>query len=603
MKKYQENEAQQKSFSLKTWAKVLPFLKPYRWIILGIVIMMLFSSLVDILLPLLQKYAIDAFIIQNTTENIGWYVFIFAASVIIQAVVVILFTRMAMKVETNVGRDMRDKLFTHLQRLPVSYYNFTPVGYIMARVLNDSQRIGGMIAWSLVDIFWAVAYIIGAFVSMMLLNVVLALVVMIIVPLMAIVTVLFQRKILFANRKVRKVNSYMTGQFNEGIVGARTSKTLVIEEKNMREFSDVTNEMYGVSMRAAKLNARFIPIIMFLTSIITALILWQGGILAQEQLLQIGTLSAFVSYATGIFDPIQTIARTMADFIAVQPNIERVSDMLAVEPMIKDTPEVEEKYGDIFDAKPENWEPIQGDIEFKDVSFHYPDSEEEILSHFDLKVPAGTTVAIVGETGAGKSTIVNLICRFFEPTGGQILIDGVDYRERSQLWLHSNIGCVLQHPHLFSGTVADNLRYGRLDATDEELWAAARLASVDQIAAKMDKGYDSFVGEGGDRLSTGEKQLVSFARAIVADPRIFVLDEATSSIDAHTEQLIQEAIAYLLEGRTSFIIAHRLSTIRKSDIILVVKDGKIVERGSHDELMDMEGYYHSLYTNQFTEEV
>ena len=256
----------------------------------------------------------------------------------------------------------------------------------------------------------------------------------------------------------------------------------------------------------------------------------------------------------------------------------------------------------MFHPNRENWEPIRGEIEFRDVSFHYPDGEEEILHHFNLKIPAGSTIAIVGETGAGKSTLVNLACRFFEPTKGQILIDGRDYRERSQLWLHSHLGYVLQNPHLFSGTVMENIRYGRLDATDEEVIAAAKAVSADQVVEKLENGYQSDVGEGGDRLSTGEKQLISFARAVLADPRIFVLDEATSSIDTQTEQLIQQATAKLLQNRTSFLIAHRLSTIRQADLILVVKDGRIVEQGKHIELLQKKGYYHDLYSRQFEEE-
>ena len=267
-----------------------------------------------------------------------------------------------------------------------------------------------------------------------------------------------------------------------------------------------------------------------------------------------------------------------------------------------DSKEITDKYGDSFYPKKENWEKLQGEIEFKDVSFHYPDGNEEVLSHFNLKIPEGTTVAIVGETGAGKSTLVNLACRFFEPTQGQILIDGKDYRERSQLWLHSNIGYVLQNPHLFSGTVMENIRYGNLEATDEQVIAAAKAVSADLVVDKLENGYQSDVGEGGDRLSTGEKQLISFARAVLADPRIFVLDEATSSIDTQTEQLIQNATMQLLEGRTSFLIAHRLSTIRKADVILVVKDGKIIEQGKHLELLKKKGYYHDLYSKQFQEE-
>ena len=279
-----------------------------------------------------------------------------------------------------------------------------------------------------------------------------------------------------------------------------------------------------------------------------------------------------------------------------------MTTLLDQKPTVKDSPEVVEKYGDTFQPKKENWEPIRGDIEFQDVSFRYPDGKEDVLSHFNLKVPAGTTIAIVGETGAGKSTLVNLACRFFEPTEGRILIDGKDYRERSQLWLHSSIGYVLQSPHLFSGTIEDNIRYGRLDATEEEIREAARAVSADLVAEKLEKGYQTDVGEGGGRLSTGEKQLVSFARAILADPRIFVLDEATSSIDTQTEQLIQKATEKLLEGRTSFIIAHRLSTIRHADLILVVRDGKIIEQGKHEELLEKQGYYYHLCRQQFQEE-
>ena len=304
----------------------------------------------------------------------------------------------------------------------------------------------------------------------------------------------------------------------------------------------------------------------------------------------------------GIFEPIQQIARILADIISAQANIERVCGLLEEVPAIEDAPDVVEKYGDNFVGKTENWEPIRGDIEFRDVTFRYPDGNENILEHFNLKIPAGTTVAIVGETGAGKSTLVNLACRFFEPTEGTILIDGRDYRERSQLWLHSNIGYVLQNPHLFSGSIKENIRYGRLNSTDAEIEAAAKAVSADTVVEKLENGYDSDVGEGGDRLSTGEKQLISFARAVLADPAIFVLDEATSSIDTQTEQLIQSAISHLLKGRTSFLIAHRLSTIRHADVILVVKDGKIIESGSHEELLHKKGYYFSLYTKQFEKE-
>lgn len=360
--------------------------------------------------------------------------------------------------------------------------------------------------------------------------------------------------------------------------------------------------MRTAAIRAARLSAVYVPLVLFCGSLATAIVVGKGGQMVLDNLLMIGTLSAFTSYAVGIFEPIQQLARNLAELISIQANIERVTTLLDQKPTVKDSPEVVEKYGDTFHPKKENWEPIRGDIEFQDVSFRYPDGKEDVLSHFNLKVPAGTTIAIVGETGAGKSTLVNLACRFFEPTEGRILIDGKDYRERGQLWLHSSIGYVLQSPHLFSGTIEDNIRYGRLDATEEEIREAARAVSADLVAEKLEKGYQTDVGEGGGRLSTGEKQLVSFARAILADPRIFVLDEATSSIDTQTEQLIQKATEKLLEGRTSFIIAHRLSTIRHADLILVVRDGKIIEQGKHEELLEKQGYYYHLCRQQFQEE-
>lgn len=598
---YEEQEFT-KSFDIKIWKKILPFLKPYKKIFIMIISLNVFCSLVDIALPLFQRYAIDHFIEEKTIDGIAGFGVIYAIVILLQTMSVIFFTRGNMNVEMKVGRDLKRACFVHLQTLSFSYYNVTPVGYILARVMSDTNRIAGLVAWNLIDVLWASTYVLGVFIAMLILNWRLALLVIIIVPVIALLTVYFQNKILTWNRKVRKINSKITGAYNEGIMGAKTSKTLVIEDKNYGDFQGITDEMKTAGVRAARLSAVYIPLVMLFSSLATALVLAKGGTMVLNNLLMIGTLSAFTSYAVGIFEPIQQLARNIADIISVQANIERVAGLLDQEPQILDSKEIMDKYGDSFYPKKENWETLHGEIEFKDVSFHYPDGTEEVLSHFNLKIPEGTTVAIVGETGAGKSTLVNLACRFFEPTEGQILIDGKDYRERSQLWLHSNIGYVLQNPHLFSGTVMDNIRYGNLEATDEQVIAAAKAVSADLVVDKLENGYQSDVGEGGDRLSTGEKQLISFARAVLADPRIFVLDEATSSIDTQTEQLIQNATMQLLEGRTSFLIAHRLSTIRKADVILVVKDGKIIEQGKHLELLKKKGYYHDLYSKQFQEE-
>ena len=598
---YEEKEYAQ-SFDWRVWRGLMPFLRPYRKTIALVVVFNLLCALIDILLPLFQRYAIDHFIEEGTTEGMFGFGAAYFAAILLQALFVILFTRGSMRIEMYFGRDLKRACFVHLQTLSFSYYNVTPVGYIHSRVMSDTNRIATMTAWNLFDMLWSLAYVLGVFVAMLLLNVQLAMLIILVVPAIAALTWYFQNRILHWNRKVRKLNSKITGAFNEGITGAKTSKTLVIEEQNHRQFRELTEEMRASSVRAARLSAVYIPLVLFVSSAATAVVLARGGFLVGRDLLLLGTLSAFTSYAVGIFEPIQQFARNLADFISMQASMERVTGLLHEVPQVVDAPQVVEKYGDTFHPKRENWETIRGEITFEDVSFRYPDGDEDVLSHFSLHIPAGTTVAIVGETGAGKSTLVNLACRFFEPTEGRILIDGVDYRERSQLWLHSSIGYVLQSPHLFSGTVMENIRYGRLEASEQEVRRAAEAVSADTVVNKLEQGYDTPVGEGGDRLSTGEKQLISFARAVLADPRIFVLDEATSSIDTETEQLIQNAVARLLDGRTSFLIAHRLSTIRHADVILVVKDGHIVEQGRHEELLRRQGYYHTLYSRQFAEE-
>ena len=588
--------------SLRTWGKLLPFLKPYSRQMALILVTMLISAGIDISYSLLSGYAVDRFVTPRTTQGIGWFALGYFAVVLCQMICTLIFARVALKVEMYLGRDLKKKLFTHLQTLSFSYYNVNPVGTIMARVMSDTNRIGGVFAWSLVDIFWSSAYVLGSMAVMLFLNWKLALLIIAVVPVIALLTLYFQKKILHINRKARRINAEITRHYNEGISGAKTSKTLVIEDQNTQAFREVTSRMRATMVRGVLLNAVYVPIIGFLTALAVAFVITGGGSMVLWGDIGIGELTIFVNFALGIADPVQTLARTISNFISTQANIERVSALMELKPQITDTPEVIEKYGTSFDPKRENWEPLIGHITFDDVTFRYPDGTENVLEHFNLDVPAGSTVAIVGETGAGKSTLVNLACRFFEPTGGRILIDGKDYRERSQLWLHSNIGYVLQTPHLFSGSVKENIRYGRLDATDEEIVQAAKLVNAHQFIIRMEQGYDSDVGEGGGQLSTGEKQLISFARAVLANPRIFVLDEATASIDTRTEALIQEAISTMLTGRTSFLIAHRLSTIRKADMILVVREGKILERGTHQELMAQNGYYAQLYRKQFETE-
>ena len=597
-----EEQDYNKPFSFKVWGKMLPFFKPYKKFFAISLGLNIFLAGIDVVVPLFQSYAIDHFITVESLAGIGRFAAAYVAVIVIQTLCVYFSVRAATTIEMNVGKDLKWAQFEHLQTLSFSYYNTTPVGYIHARVMSDTLRIASMVAWGLVDMFWSLLYVVSVFCIMFMLNVRLTLVILLIVPCIAVLTVYFQNKILHWNRKVRKINSQITSAYNEGITGVKTSKSMVIERDNEKAFFERTADMHRAASRSARLNAIYIPMILLFSSVAAAVVLAQGGYMVKEEIMKLGTLSVFISYAVIIFEPIQQLARLLAELISCQANIERVMDLLEQAPNVVDKAEVLEKYGDAFHPKKENWEKIQGDIVFEDVSFRYPDGKEYVLEHFDLHVPAGMNVAIVGETGAGKSTLVNLVGRFFEPTKGRILIDGVDYRERSQLWLHSQIGYVLQNPHLFSGTVRENIRYGRLDATDGEIEAAAQSVSADEVVMKLENGYDSDVGESGGRLSTGGKQLISFARAILADPAIFVLDEATSSIDTHTEQLIQQATGRLLCGHTSFIIAHRLSTIRQADLILVVKDGKIIEQGTHKELLREKGYYYELYSKQFEEE-
>ncbi len=581
---------------------LVPYMKPYGKLILWMLLMAFYGSAMDAVIPLFQQYAIDNYIAGSTLAGIGWFIGAYVVVILTQTASNYISAFGACKLELSVGRDLKRESFNHLQTLSFSYFNQNSVGYVHARVMSDTDRIASTLAWSMCEGVWHSAYLVCAIVMMLILNWKMALCVLVIVPIVAISSAYFQKKLVFYHRQVREKNSRITGAFNEGITGATTTKTLVVEDKMEKEFDELTADMKKVSVRAMHFRAVFISTTTLAASLALALVLWRGGIITRNGLMLIGTLSVFMNYAQGMMEPIQWLVQALSSLVNVQVNVERFTTLMETQSDVQDAPEVVEKYGDTFNPKKENWEELHGDIEFRDVTFRYPDGDENILEHFDLKVPQGTNVAIVGETGAGKSTLVNLVCRFYEPTEGQVLIDGRDARERSQLWLHSNIGYVLQTPHLFSGTVLENLRYGKEDATMGEIEAAVKAVSADGIIARLPDGYQSDVGEGGNSLSTGEKQLLSFARALLADPRIFVLDEATSSVDTVTERLIQDAIEKVMDGRTSFVIAHRLSTIRRADVILVVNAGKIVERGSHAELMAKRGVYYGLYTRQYREE-
>lgn len=579
--------------------KIIPYLARYKKRVYAMLFCGLLGSVVDIAQPILQRYSINHFIGGGTLDTLPWFIAIYFGTILLSAAANYISCTDATCLEVWIDRDLRNDAFAHLQTLSFSYFNQNSVGYIHARVISDSSRIGSLFSWTLIDGVWQMAYLVGAIIVMLVINAKLALMVLTIMPIIVLLFSVFQSRLVRVNREVREINSKITGNFNEGITGAKTIKTLVIEDKIHDGFVADTAAMRKKTVRAAHLRGLFASTMGFASSLALAIVLWRGGYIAASE---VGTFSMFMSYAQGMMEPVRWIIDSISDLITTQVNIERLSKLLETKSDVVDSPEVIKKYGDCFDPKRENWEPIKGDIEFDDVSFKYPDGDEYILEHFSLNIPFGTNIAIVGETGAGKSTLVNLICRFYEPTSGRVLIDGRDARERSQLWLHSAIGYVLQTPHLFSGTVRENLLYGNPNATDEDIRRALELVSAQGVVDKLENGLETDVGEGGDMLSTGEKQLLSFARAILADPRILVLDEATASVDTITEQKIQSAIDTIIHGRTSIVIAHRLSTVRNADLILVVDDGKIIEQGTHEQLVSRRGSYYRLYTRQYEDE-
>ncbi len=587
--------------NINVWKEFFNLIVSQRKLFIMLLILNIVIGILDSVFPLFTQYTIDNFIVTRSLNGLKKFLLIFSIITVVQSINIYLFVALNGKMETIISYTVRKRAFENLQLQSLSFYDKKAVGWLMARLTSDINRISEIISWGFGDFSWGIAMMISVAISMLLLNFKLALVTLTVVPILAIVSTYFQKRILNAQRKVRKINSHITAQYNEGISGAKTTKVLSRESINLLEFSSLTESMKAESIKAAFISSLYIPIVIVLGSIGTALVMAYGGIMVTTKAISYGTIAAFISYSMQFFEPIRQIAGILAEFQSAKASAERVFSLIKEVPNIIDRQEVVEKYGDFFNPKKDKWPRIEGKVEFRNVSFAYEDGNM-VLEDFNLTVEPGETIALVGETGSGKSTIVNLLCRFYEPTKGEILIDGINYKNMPQVWIHENLGYVLQNPHLFSGTIKDNIKYGNLDATDEEIVEACKLVNCHDFIMKMEKGYDTEISQGGNLLSTGQKQLISLARAIVRKPKIFVLDEATSSIDTETESIIQKAIDRVLKGKTSFVIAHRLSTIRNADRILVIKDGKIVEEGKHEDLIRKKGYYYRLYTNQYIEE-
>ena len=569
--------------------RILKFAKPHWHLMLGFMVAIGIVSFIDSYTTYLNKQIIDLAIIPKDMDVLKTILIRYGLVSLVANVSVFAFIYFAGVLGERLAYDFRQKTFNNLQNLSISYFNKTPVGWIISRLTSDVERVAGLTSWGLLDVTWGVINIITGLIFMFIINWKLALIVMIFLPIIVVIAGEFKKKIIVEYRKVRKINSKITGSYNENITGVAVTKAMNRENANLGEFDGLTTNMHKASFRAAWLSGLFLPFIQLLTSFIIGGIVWYGGAQINLGGLTIGGLQAFISYVMFMMWPIQDVARVYADMQQAVASAERIFSMMDAVPEIQD--------------KNEAYDPgtIAGDIDFKNVSFNY-DNDPDVLKKINLTIKKGENIALVGPTGGGKTTLVNIMCRFYEPVSGLISIGGVDYKDYTLHAIQSRLGIVLQTPHLFSGTILENIRYGRLDATDDEVKAAAKVAGADEFITKMVKGYGEEVGEGGNNLSVGQKQLISLARAVLAEPEIFIMDEATSSVDTITEAMIQKGMENIMNKSTSVVIAHRLSTIRNADRILVIRDGGIAEMGSHEELLRKKGFYYNLYIQQFREE-
>jgi ATP-binding cassette subfamily B protein len=584
-----EEEEFTTQFNGSTLRRTLSQTKSHWPMVAGFLLCIMAVAVIDAITTYVGMQIIDEGIIPGDKEALVRLIGIYVILIFLSAGFVFGFIYLAGILGERVQYDLRKQLFQQIQELSFSYFDRTPVGWIMSRLTSDIARMGELVSWGLLDVTWGFTRILTSFIFMLIINWKLALLVAVIIPILLVVAVYFKKKILVEYRIARKTNSKITGAYNEGITGVRVTKALTREEANLGEFKILTGKMYESSYKAAWLSALFLPAVQIISAVAIGVIALFGGWQVELGEMTIGGIQAFIFYVTFMLWPIQEIARVYAEMQQAVASAERVFSLSDSVPEIVDRPGAEEV------------DSIRGDIIFDQVDFYY-EKDKPVLKDFNLHVRAGETVALVGPTGAGKSTLVNLLARFYEPKRGKVTLNGRDYQELTLHSIQSRIGVVLQTPHLFSGSIRENIRYGRLDADDQEIVSAAKLAGAHDFIVTLENGYDEDVGEGGGLLSVGQKQLISLARAILAKPEIFIMDEATSSVDTLTESLIQKGMENIMANSTSFVIAHRLSTIKRADRIVVIEAGRITEMGTHSELIRGRGHYYELYTRQFREE-
>jgi ATP-binding cassette subfamily B protein len=587
------------------WRKLFAYTRPYRRDVALMAVFALIAAGADVMLPLFTRTVIDKINTHGMAANLHgdavWYLVL----TLILGLSISGFIRAGGKLRVYISHDIRRDGFENLQRLPFAFYDYRPVGWLMARMTSDCDRLATILAWGMLDLIWGSTLMGGIAIAMLIMHAKLALIVLAMVPVLLGVSAFFRWRILHSARLVRQANSRLTGAYNENIMGILTTKSFAREESNLDDFKTLSGTMYAVSTRNLIQAAVYLPLILALASLATGLALAIGGIHLTQGVISIGTLITFLAYIRYFFAPVEELGHWFAEMQMAQAAAERILSLIEAQPDIADSAAVRANLNKAASAASAAAPGSAADggqvrirsIDLVDVHFTY-DTGKPILHDINLSVRAGETIAIVGPTGSGKSTLVNVICRFYEPTSGQILIDGVDYRHRSLHWLQSNLGVVLQQPHVFSGTILENIRYGRLEASVAEVEAAAKLAGAHEFIMAMERGYLSEAGASGNRLSGGQKQMISFARAILADPQILVMDEATASVDTETEQHIQQGLANVIRGRMAFIIAHRLSTIKRADRIIVLRDGTVEACGTHAELMAQRGHYFELYRQQ-----